>query len=124
MFFGLDSLQTLHLDYNRLITLQEDVFNHLPRPLTISVNPLLCDSKLFLLRQEQKQGSIRWYYYIHRSSYKYRPECTNGIWFDTWDCNKTGKFVYNSLCMHTRGFFAQLYACVRDIYDILLKVIF
>ena len=36
-FCGLDSLRRLDLEENHLTSLPEDVFNHLPRPLTLSV---------------------------------------------------------------------------------------
>ena len=69
-FFGLDSLTYLRLDGNRLMMLQEDVFNRLSRQLRLGVynlrynrtkdNPLKCDADLCWLKKEELNGNVTW----------------------------------------------------------------
>ena len=96
-FHGLDSLTHLSIYQNYLTTLPADIFNHLPRPLELFLdiadndlpanNPIECNSELCWLKREELQWTITWLCGI------FKPRCANGIDWDTWNCDETGKKI-------------------------------
>ena len=100
VFIGLGCLQQLYLDRNKLITVNTNTFSHLPRPLQFVLtypelegnNPLICDSRMCWLKQEENDGTITWY----RDPRHYKPECANSLVWATWYCSGIGWYqIFN-----------------------------
>ena len=91
-FCGLDSLRRLSLKRNRLTTLSADVFNHLPRPLSLDLtgNQLECNATLCWLKQEELDGTITW----NDDVYNFLPKCANEENWHTWYCSKTSNYFF------------------------------
>ena len=93
MFYGLNSLKLLYLYDNRLTRVSADVFNHLPRPLELSLynrfrnqqkhaELLVFNSSLCWLKQEEQKGNITW----DSPGYGgFPPKFINGLDFDNWE---------------------------------------
>ena len=98
MFIGLTSLRSMSFQRNQLKNLSPKIFAEFPRPLSLAVsdpatkvvslkNPLQCNSRLCWLRQEELRGTITWRQW---EIYIFKPECSNGIVWDTWNCTGQG----------------------------------
>ena len=102
MFSGLVSLLLFRLEGNLLTTLSAEVFSDMPRPLTLGLhdavypetpdNPLVCDAELCWLKVAEIREKITWFFYGNHPDSPYKPECANGIDWDTWKCVFPGKF--------------------------------
>ena len=97
-FCGLESIELLRLEDNVLTSLPQDVFIHLPHPLSLNVsgNPFKCDDALCWLRQEGLSRTITW----HTSgAYTGKPVCANGVNWDTWSCNQPDEMFHIIFCL-------------------------
>ena len=94
-FCGLESIVELSLSNNRLTSLPQDVFIPLPRPLSPnpSGNPPQCYSALCWLKQEELNGTIKFYSFS-------KPSFANGVNWDSWSCNQPGDMFHINVLPH------------------------